>query len=243
MAESTRRGVRARHLCWIGLLLVVVTAALGSMPGRTWATVQRNLFLITYTNSFLGQLPLTPDAARRALPEESDANSLHQAQLACYTENFARVFVAAPPTAGDAEFGPVTDPECPIIVAVGHGPVTLPVQHYTSNHPLFARGRDQLEFRRNSAIWGPIYVRENGVYDIVVQGRAMGCPPAMLELTVDAVTHVLPFGEESEEQIARFDLTSGLRWVTLAFVNDGQCNGRDRNFRLAALSVTPHQEQ
>ncbi|MCB0129563.1 MAG: hypothetical protein KDD78_01885, partial [Caldilineaceae bacterium] len=100
--------------------------------------------MITYTNSFLGQIPLTPDAARRALPEEPGAHSLHQAQLACYTENFARVFVTAPPTAGDAKFGPVTDPECPIIVAVSHGPVTLPAQHYTSNHQVFARGRDEL---------------------------------------------------------------------------------------------------
>jgi hypothetical protein len=128
---------------------------------------------------------------------------------------------------------------CLPITLIGTQPAMLPLLQFRSNWPVYIRGQSELEMRRNSSIWGLIYIHNPGRYQVDVEARCLGPEPAQLRLVIGDTSSVLEFGNSSSIESHSVELPSGINWVELSYINDRILDGKDRNLRLMATSIRP----
>lgn len=132
--------------------------------------------------------------------------------------------------------------QCQPVTPVGRGEVTFPIVRFSQNRPIVQRSNQQLEFRRNSSLWGPIYVHDPGSYRLMVEARAVGPAPALLDVHVASEEAVLAYGNTTETKSLDLMLPTGVHWIELTYINDGSLHGVDRNLRLVSVRIVPHDD-
>jgi hypothetical protein len=134
----------------------------------------------------------------------------------------------------------VDSTHCLPITFVSTLPVNLPIAFFPSNWPVFQRNNGELEFRRNSAIWGPIYAQKPGHYQVSIEARGLGPEPAQVRVIIGNTREVFHFFNIASTESFILHLSSGINWIELAYTNDAVIDGADRNLRLISVQVSPY---
>jgi len=156
-------------------------------------------------------------------------------EIACYLENLSAYAAYQEGLADLESFASIED--CYHLIMVGETKTDLPLPNLHSNVDLQVRGESELEFRRNGWARMGLVVMSPGLYEISVQARCMGPPPALMDLGIAGDKIRLSYENEPQIHSVEFHFNRGLYWMTIAFVNDLYTGTGDRNFRLIGVWI------
>lgn len=129
---------------------------------------------------------------------------------------------------------------CRAIVSLGAQPVILPITEFVSSVSVSTLDDMTLQFRRNSSIWGPVYVQKAGFYQFITYTRCIGPQPCQMRITANETSETYDFHDTNTLKSKSFRLHAGINWIELSYINDAVINGQDRNLHLVSAQVVPY---
>lgn len=229
--------VKQKPVRWITLTGIILIAIL-IISVHLKPTLQHNLDMLYYETllfTAIGSSNHSPSEIADRINE--NPNEAIRPYVECRVEVLRQYADDASP---DQKWLHTDKDTCLSITPIGNQAVVLPITTYASNLPVTLRSNDQLEFRRDSSIWGPIFVRQAGEYRFDIEAYAIGPAPARLRLWVADQSRILDFTENAEIQSLYATLSPGIHWVELSYINDGSLDGIDRNLRLISIEMIPY---
>jgi len=218
-----------RTLCAVTALVLLCTFLRISLVAEA---LRRNCVYVAYNRLLLGHH--VDSGALDYVIHGLEAHSRLQQRDWCLFGNLYALR-GDPPKA--REYWESAPQPCNRVVVVDDQQASLPLASLISNRKVYPQGSGQVEFRKNSSIFGPVYLMRSGFYRVGLRAQCVGPEPARIRLDIDDAVQVFEFCTITGDRFWNVDLEKGLHWFAISFTNDVYEQYGDRNARVKEVWI------